>query len=74
MKRYFCSKTVFNLSRNVLTKAEIRILEKGLGFATISPGLMKVTLRKILMNFLEKWGVNGILEMIPQKFFREISL
>ena len=28
LKKYFCSKTVFNLSRKVLTEAEIRVLEK----------------------------------------------
>ena len=28
MKGYFCSKTVFNLSREVLTETEIRVLEK----------------------------------------------
>ena len=32
MKGYFCSKTVFNLSKKVLTETEICILEKGLGF------------------------------------------
>ena len=30
---YLCSKTVFNLGRKVLTETEIRVLEKGLGFA-----------------------------------------
>ena len=33
MREYFCSKTMFNLSRKVLTETEIHILEKGLGFA-----------------------------------------
>ena len=28
LKEYFCSKTVFNLSRKVLTEAEILVLEK----------------------------------------------
>ena len=32
---YFCSETVFNLSRKVLTETEIKILEKGLDFAPI---------------------------------------
>ena len=29
MKEYFCSKTVFNLSKKVLTETVIHILEKG---------------------------------------------
>ena len=33
LKGYFCFETVFNLSRKVLTETEIRVLEKGLGFA-----------------------------------------
>ena len=30
LKDYFCSETVFNLSKKVLTEAEIKVLEKGL--------------------------------------------
>ena len=32
LKRYFCSDTVFNLSKKVLTETEIGVLERGLGF------------------------------------------
>ena len=32
---YFCSDTAFNLSRKVLTKFELQILEKRLDFAPI---------------------------------------
>ena len=32
---YFCSDTVFNLSRRVLTEIEIKILEKVLDYAPI---------------------------------------
>ena len=35
LEGYFCSYTVFNLSRKVLTDTEIRILGKGLDFAPI---------------------------------------
>ena len=31
----FCSDTIFNLSQKVLSDAEIKVLEKGLDFATI---------------------------------------
>ena len=33
LKGYFCSKTVFNLSRKVLNETERRVLEKDLGLA-----------------------------------------
>ena len=33
LEGYFCSKSKFNLSKKVLTETEIRVLEKGLGFA-----------------------------------------
>ena len=32
---YFCSETIFNLSKTVLTEAKIRDLEKGLDYAPI---------------------------------------
>ena len=35
LKGYFCSETVFNLSKNVLTEAEIKVLEKGLDYGPI---------------------------------------
>ena len=35
LKDYFCSETVFNLSKKVLTVAEIKVLEKGLDYASI---------------------------------------
>ena len=35
LKGYFCSKSVFNLSKRLLTETEISILEKGLDFAPI---------------------------------------
>ena len=34
LKGYFCSDTVFNLSGRVLFESEIKVLEKGLNFAT----------------------------------------
>ena len=38
-KGYFGSKTVFNLSKKILTEAEIKVLEKGLDFAPIQKTL-----------------------------------
>ena len=46
LKGSFCSKSVFNLSKKVLTETEIRVLEKGLGFAPIQKSLNEPELRK----------------------------
>ena len=54
LEGYFCSKSVFSLSKKVLTETEIRILEKGLGFAPTPTKIMKLTLELILMNLLEE--------------------
>ena len=32
LKEYFCSKTVFNLSKNIIIETEVRMLENGLDF------------------------------------------
>ena len=32
LKEYFCSKTVFNLGKNIIIETEIRMLENGLEF------------------------------------------
>ena len=45
LEGYFCSNTVFNLSRKVLTDTEIRILEKGLDFAPIQNKINEPELR-----------------------------
>ena len=46
MKEHFCSKTVLNLSRKVLTETEIRILEKGLGFAPTPTKINEIDLKR----------------------------
>ena len=48
LKSYFCSETVFNLSTKVLTEAEIKVLEKGLDYATIQNKFNKPELGSIL--------------------------
>ena len=50
----FCSKTVFNLSKKILTKTEIKVLEKGLDFAPIQKTLNEPDLRKDFEEFLHK--------------------
>ena len=45
MSGYFCSETIFNLSDQVLTDTEIKVLEKGLDFAPIQKKLNEPELR-----------------------------
>ena len=49
-KGFFCSETVFNLSKKILTEAKIKVSEKSLNFASIRKTLNELKLRK---NFVE---------------------
>ena len=51
---YFCSDTIFNLSHGVLTKTEIRVLEKGLDYAPIQKKINAPELRK---DFSERFFI-----------------
>ena len=48
---YFCSDTVFNLSKKVLSDMEIKILEKGLDYAPIQIKINKPELRRDFEDF-----------------------
>ena len=48
---YFCSGTVFNLSQRVLTKTEIKVLEKGFDYAPIQKKINKSERRKDFSEF-----------------------
>ena len=43
---YFCSDTVFNLSKKILSDMEIKILEKGLDYAPIQNKINEPELRR----------------------------
>ena len=60
LEDYFCLDTVFNISKNVLTKAEIRVLEKGLDYNHIKN---KINLAVISRNSSGECILNGIFEM-----------
>ena len=47
---YFCSDTIFNLTRNVLTDSEIKVLEKGLEYAPIQSKINEPELRNDLQK------------------------
>ena len=51
LKEYFCSKSVFNLSKKVLTETAISVLERGLNFAPIQKSLHEPELRKDFEKF-----------------------
>ena len=56
---YFCSKTVFNLSKKLLTEKEIKILEKPLDFTPIPKNLNEPEIRKNFEDFTSECDVNG---------------
>ena len=51
---YFCSDTVHNLSRRVLTEIEIKILEKGLDYAHIENKINEPELKQDFEEFCRK--------------------
>ena len=57
IKGYFCSDTVFNLSRRVLSEDEIKVLEKGLDFAPIQRKVNEPELRKDFEEFCRKMRI-----------------
>ena len=54
MKEHFCNETVLNLSRKVLTETEIRVLEKGLGFAPTPTKINESDLKRDFNEFSRK--------------------
>ena len=51
LKGHFCSKTVFNLNRKVLTETEIRVLDKCLGFAPTPTRINESDLKRNFNKF-----------------------
>ena len=45
VRGYFCSETVFNLNKKVLTEAEVKVFEKGLDYAPIQNKVNEPELR-----------------------------
>ena len=62
---YFCLDTVFNLSKKVLSDAEIKVLEKGLDYAPIQNKINEPELRKDFENLCRQMGLQWFLHDGP---------
>ena len=71
MKGYFSSKTVFNLSRKVLTETEIHDLEKGLGFAPTPTRINESDLKRDFNEFSRKMRCKWYFRNDPTEKFSE---
>ena len=54
LEGYFCSKSVFNLSKKVLTETEIRVLGEGLGLAPTNTKINETDLTADFNKFARK--------------------
>ena len=71
LESYFCSKFVFNLSKKVLTETEIRVLEKGLGFAPTPTKINETDLRADFNEFARKMRCKWFFRNEPTENFSE---
>ena len=69
---YFCSDTVFNLSRRVLSEDEIKVLEKGLDFAPIQNKVNEPELRKDFDEFCRQMRIKWHFRNEPSEKFSTI--
>ena len=71
LEGYFCSKSVFKLSKKVLTETEIRVLEKGLGFAPTPTTINEADLRADFNEFARKMRCEWFFSNEPIENFNE---
>ena len=71
LKGYFCSKTVFNVSRKFLTETEIRVLEKDLGFAPTPTRINESDLKRDFNEFSRKMRCKWYFRNQPTENFSE---
>ena len=69
---YFCSDTVFNLSKRVLSETEIRILEKGLDYAPIQRKINEPELKSDFEEFCRSMRIKWHFRNEPSENFSEI--
>ena len=68
---YFCFKSVFNLSKRILTETEIRVLEKGLGFASTPTKINETDLGADFNEFARKMRCKWFFSTEPTENFSE---
>ena len=68
---YFCSDTIFNLSKNVLSEMEINIFEKGLDYILIQIKINKLDLRRDFEDFARQMRLKWYFRNEPTSSFRE---
>ena len=71
LEGYFCSKSVFNLSKNVLTETEICVLEKGLGFTPTPTKINETDLKADFNEFARKMRCKWFFCNEPTENFSE---
>ena len=72
LKGYFCSDTVFNLSKKVLTETEIGVLERGLGFVPTPNLINEENLRRDFDDFSRKMRCKWYFRNEPSDNFSEV--
>ena len=68
---YCCLDTVFNLSKKVLSDAEIKVLEKGLDYAPIQNKINEPELRRDFENFCRQMRLKWFFRNEPTPSFSE---
>ena len=69
LKGYFCSETVFNLSKKVLTEAEVKVFEKGLDYAPIQNKVNEPELRSDFEEFCRRMVLKWYFRNDPTPYF-----
>ena len=68
---YFCSDTVFNLSKKVLSDAKIKVLKKGLDYAPIQNKTNEPELQRDFENFCRQMRLKWFFRNEPTPSFSE---
>ena len=68
---YFCSDTVLNLRKKVLSDVEVKVLEKGLDYASIQNKINEPELRRDFENFCRQMRLKCLFRNEPTPSFSE---
>ena len=73
-KDYFCSDTVFNLSGKVLSKKEIKVMEKGLDFALYQRKVNEPELRRDFVELCRHMRIKCYFRNKISEYFNEVPV